>query len=570
MTIEINPDDITKAEGALRLHVGDLLFESGAKLFYDGLVGKLTITKKSIRATVATATEGACAVEIRRTPRGFEGHGTCPASDGFDFCEHCVAAALAAADRDTRRAQALDGTPEDRLQVFLDELPRERLIELIATAAHDLPDLNERLQLQADIATGALDTRAARKLVTAALPLRRVWQRAQVRRYFAKAVPAINGLVQAAKVMDSETLLNVAQYALDRYASVLERVDDSDGNRWFLQDRLRTLLAAALAKTDWSDEERAQYLLERVLRDQGDFFEKGLEGFETALGNGGRTAFYAAAQARLDDLNDESTEDDFFGLQRSQLISLLRDDAIDRDDIDALIDLEKRNLRGAMDRYRLTELYLRKPDLAAALEMLDEADQMAHPKNHNHALRVAVHKAREEWDKAVEAQVDLLLDEPSLSSYRELQALAGQANSTTRVIRGVTATLRKQLETGNPRRSVAADLLAQLAIESGKVDQAYALIVEHVSDAERLLDMSAWFQKEEPVRATQLIDCAVEATIAQKKNWAYKEIVKIIWSHRSVFDRLGPQAFAGFVANLKMRHKAKRNLVALLDAAGRE
>ncbi len=99
-------------------------------------------------------------------------------------------------------------------------------------------------------------------------------------------------------------------------------------------------------------------------------------------------------------------------------------------------------------------------------------------------------------------------------------------------------------------------MLAELAFEAGDADHAFALIVQHVTDAARLLEMAQWFEVDEPVRATQLIDCAVEATIAQKKNWAYKEVVSIIWSHRQTFDRLGSQVFASFVADLKVRHKA--------------
>jgi len=149
-----------EAETALRLHVGDPTYERGAAHYRDGRVAELKITSK--RTTAVVTAEDRYRVEVRRTPRGFEGHCSCAESDGFDFCEHCVAVALALDARETQRAAAQNGAPEARLQLYLDDLPREKLIEVVANAARDLPDLNERLQLQADIAAGAMCAAPAR------------------------------------------------------------------------------------------------------------------------------------------------------------------------------------------------------------------------------------------------------------------------------------------------------------------------------------------------------------------------------------------------------------------------
>ncbi|MFK7886338.1 MAG: SWIM zinc finger domain-containing protein [Gammaproteobacteria bacterium] len=559
-------NDASEAQAALRLHVGDQLFERGRDVFSAGRVGRLTT--QDVRTTATVSGTDACEVVIRRTLRGFEGHGSCPVSDGFDFCHHCVAVALAIDLRDTKRERALGGAPEARLKVFLEDLPRERLIELIATAAGDLPDLNERLQLQADIATGAMDKRRARKLVTSAMPLRQVWQRPQVVKYFAKAVAGINGLVEVAPDMDPAILNNVAQYALDRHDAVLERIDDTDGHRWFLQDRLRALFALALAHSNATAEEKAVVLLERVLRDGSDLFDDELDDFAAALGEDGRRAFYALAQARLDASKKKRSEDADNALNRFQLLGLLRADAERRDDIEALIDLQKSELRGAVDRYQLAALYLRNSDLDAALSALTEADAQTDARNLNHELRVEIHSAREEWSQAAEAQLQVVLQRPSLAPYHKLEELAERAGRYAISIRNAKTSLRRMLNAGDARRGRAADLLAELAFTAGEPDEAFALIVEHVSDADRLLEMVHWFGEQEPVRASQLVDCAVEATIAQKKSGAYKQVVSMLKTHREVFDRLGPGAFASFVAALKVRHELKRNLIALLGAAG--
>lgn len=552
-----------ETRSALRLYVGDDVFERGAALFRDGRVANLTARGAITTATVTD--ERPYETRVRRTPRGFEGQCSCPESEGFDFCHHCVAVALAADVRDAARAAAVDGPPEARLKVFLDDLPREKLIELIATAAGDLPDLNDRLQLQADVATGAMDKRRARKMVTAAMPLRHIWQRPQVRKYFAKAVAGINGIVEVAPIMDPQILRNVADYALDRHDAVLERIDDSDGNRWFLQDRLRALFALALSRGDESAQEKATALLDRVLRDGTDLFDDDFTDIAPILGDEVVQCFYDLARARLDDETFESAD---AALARFILLKILRADARRRDDIASLIELHKRDLRGAVDRYQLAELYLRAGELEQAVTTLDEADEQAEERHRNHELRVRILSASGDVEGALAGQAQLLLQEPSIVAYRSLERLGDQAGRRAIAVRDATKALRRMLNAGDTRRGDAADLLAELAFERGNADEAFALIVEHVSDPDRLLEMVKWFEQQEPVRATQLVDCAVEATIALKKGGAYKQVVTILRAHRDVFDHLGPGAFASFVAALKVRHEQKRNLIALLSAAG--
>lgn len=556
----------SESEAALRLHVGDEAYERGAAIFRDGKVSSLTT--RGVRTTASVGGDSSFDVVVLRTPRGFEGHCTCPVSDGFDFCDHCVAVALAVESKDAQRERAMGGPPEARLQVFLDDLPREKLIELIATAASDLPDLNERLQLQADVATGAMDKRRARKLVTQALPLRHIWQRPQVRKYFAKAVAGINGIVEVAPALEPRILMNVAEYALDRHDAVLERVDDSDGNRWFLQERLRALYAIALARSDLSAGEKASHLLNRVLRDASDLFDYELLDFTDALGEEGVGAFYDLVRERLATSHAKQGDDADDALMRFVLTGLLRADAERRDDVEALIELQKMDLRVAVDRYQLAELYLRSGDLDLAELALNDADAQADERHRNYELSVRIHSAREQWEAAVNAQSCLLMQAPSMTAYTQLQTLSKTAGREAIATRDARKALQRMLNAGDPRRSAVADLLAELAFAQGDHDEAFALIVEHVSDADRLLEMVEWFGEHEPVRASQLVDCAVEATIAQKNNGAYKQVVSILKTYRATFDRLGPGAFASFVADLKVRHELKRNLIALLGAAG--
>ena len=77
----------------LRVLAGAGPYARGTSYFEDGRVTNLVAHRGRITDTV----EGTHPyhVELRATPRLLEGSCNCPASEGFEFCKHCVAVALA-------------------------------------------------------------------------------------------------------------------------------------------------------------------------------------------------------------------------------------------------------------------------------------------------------------------------------------------------------------------------------------------------------------------------------------------------------------------------------------------
>ncbi len=536
--------------------VGDAVFKRGRRMLEDDRVGPLERSGERTTAVVSGPT--AHTASVHKTPRGYEGACDCPASDGFDFCAHCIAVALAAEQRDSARRRAATGTPQERLRVYLIDRSHAELVDLLAKAAAQFPPLGERLQLRSDVATGAVDLRALKKRVTAALPLRDIWQRAKVRAYFSHAVTALTDLVDIADAVPPQTLLAVSEYAIERLVRVLERVDDSDGHRWFVQDRIRELYGIALGRSGLSPEARAEHLLEQVLADPTDAFNGGAAEFDQALTQAGIAAFYRIVREQLDAASGDE-------LRRLRLRRLLTEYARAQDDVDALIELQQSDCRTAQDHYRLAELYLEKPDLDAALQTLDAGDALAGEERRKLALRVRVHEAREEWADAADAQRQELLREPAMSHYEALAALADHLGTRQALLRRAESQLARQLSAAHPNRNAAATVLARVAWDRGERERAYDVAVEHIKDVDTLLPMIDGLRDEHAARAAQLFDCAIEATIAQKKNGAYRTAVKLIRSYRDLFDDLGPGMFDAFLSDLRERHRQKRNLMMLLD-----
>ncbi|MGS2717267.1 SWIM zinc finger family protein [Eionea flava] len=161
-------------------------------------------------------------VTLHHTTTHFDGSCDCPASEGIDFCKHCVAVALAYRQEQTEQKQLESGKPLQRIEAYLNKLDKPHLQdELIALIKNDRV-LREQWSLRADLALNKIDAKAIKKRITAALPYNRHYYRyPQVRSYFAQAEPTIELLVQQAPNLEVDKALALVDYSLQRLEKAL-------------------------------------------------------------------------------------------------------------------------------------------------------------------------------------------------------------------------------------------------------------------------------------------------------------------------------------------------------------
>ena len=498
----------------LRVLAGERPYERGVTYYQEGRVTNLVDGGERITATV----EGSSPyrVELRHTPRLLEGSCNCPASEGFDFCKHCVAVALALQARERELTALSTGSPEDRIRAFLVQQPHDALVRLLMDAIPDQPELRDLLLLQADVTAGTINAKYLKKQITAATPMRDLWERHQVREYFARIDTTLARIRSIASEVPAKDVLATALHGFERLNRALERVDDSDANRWSAQHDLRELHINALSRLGWPPPKLAEHLLELTLQDPADQFENLLEHYADALGEKGLAAFFELVQSRLDAMPELAFGADF---KRSypylQLTGFLRNRAEAADDVPALIELAKRTCTNVHHYHRITELYLRLPDLDEALAWITKADAAEESRGRDLGLRVAVHSAREEWPEALAAQHKVFEAQPSESAYQALQTLAVRVGTAETVQADAKRFLRGQTEGLAWTREPAAITLAAILCSESKTSEAFDVICEHVSDSERLLAVMPWFAEEAPRRQCELVARAIEGFIGR-------------------------------------------------------
>ncbi|MGR5542480.1 hypothetical protein ACPV5V_28435, partial [Vibrio campbellii] len=85
----------------------------------------------------------------------------------------------------------------------------------------------------------ALPEKELKKRITAALPKRAIWYPEQVERYFDKALVKLTLVWEGMSNLNAEAQWRLLSYAEDRFVSLFEKIDDSYGYRFELEQQLK-------------------------------------------------------------------------------------------------------------------------------------------------------------------------------------------------------------------------------------------------------------------------------------------------------------------------------------------
>lgn len=243
---------------ALRL-AGQNAYEKGISLQKQGAVDKLVVDLPKIIATV----QGTITYEVELTlvSDTIEGSCNCPASEGFDFCKHCVAALISYDEQCKAFDKIKEGDPSTRLKAYLDLLSEREIKDAFYKQLLQSSELFEYWLLLADLKSQKISSIDLKKYVTKALPLKDIWKHDKVRDYFSNASKALMRLFNAVETIDVESQLQFCEFTLARYDKILERIDDSGGHRFGVFTLLEKKHADTFRRLNRGSKEKAEYLM---------------------------------------------------------------------------------------------------------------------------------------------------------------------------------------------------------------------------------------------------------------------------------------------------------------------
>jgi len=544
---------------------GSGAYERGLNYFSEG---RVTAIESSPRRTsaIVQGTEP-YTVQLTHTHSQLDGACDCPASEGIDFCKHCVALALVLQEQQINGALLEHGSDEEKLKAYLELQQPATLVSELLDASHRLPELRDRILLQAELASDSAPAKRLKKAITKVTRPRPLWEYRQVAAYFARIEAMLDNVLAVRNRIPADALLKTVMYAIARLEKALEQVDDSGGYRYGAYERLQRLHVDALRRIEWSPADKATHLLDLALESDSDQFNDVPHAFSEALGDEGFAAFYSAVEARLDAMPPFPAGADFKArYPYLRLSDYLKERAAELEDWGALIELEEATATNARDYRRIAEFCLRNFDAETAADWLTKADSDDGRDSVPAAFAwLQLHVVQGDWRAAVEAQRRIFRHEPEYPNFSTLLELAERAGCVDEIRTATKAMLSEPAR--NPWQAARHGFtLAQILRDERDWEGSYEAMAQSVSDAEPLLDAARWLRDPAPNRARELYALAIEDLISKKNKRGYKAAAKAVVEAKPCFAAVSTDSFDSYVAELKARHRQKRNFMAALDA----
>jgi len=574
---------------SLRQMAGGRSYERGKGYFKDGLVGSIAIDGNEAMAKV----EGARTYRVRLwvDEDGMEGECNCPAYADSGFCKHCVAVGLSVIE--AAKEDASGGTNQksgqgkrktkavtmDDLRAYLITMEKNDLVEIIIGQSMNDERLRLRLMLNREkkTASGSVDLDSFRGIIDSAVQTGRYVDYYDVHDYCNCIAEAVDSIDTLLKDGHAEEVIELAEYALAAVEKALNNVDDSDGYLGGILERIQELHLAACKKAKPDPERLARRLFEWEMRTEWDTFHGAVDTYASVLGKNGIEVYRQLAEERWSKVNalkPGESDSDRYG-KNYRITSIMEKLAEKTGDVEAQVDVKKRNLSHAYSFLQIAELYREHKKYDKALEWA-EAGVKAFPKNTDSRLRefLADEYHREKrHDEAMNLVWLIFSEGPGLNNYQTLKSHADKARQWPQWREKAFSFIRDEISKSKNAgsrlywRPPDHSTLVAILLWEKKYEEAW--VEAQVGGCE----MALWFklaalrEKEHPEDAANVYRAHIDTIVNQKNNESYKQAVALVKKIGALMKNTGKEnEFTAYLEQVRIKHKPKRNFMKLLQS----
>jgi uncharacterized Zn finger protein len=563
-------------------------FERGRAYAEEGRVLLRSVSANEVRAAV----EGSLTYEVcLRLARGVASPTcTCPIGQTDAVCKHVVAVALVSTGTAGEGGQ--DAEPEP-LRSYLNTLGRERLVDLLESAAANDGLLRERLRLDAARATVRGDRAALgasvktyRRTIDSALRIRDFVSYREMPAYAQRAqsvIDALRGLLDDGHV---EAVVELAERALDLLEEAAGHVDDSDGHLRPLAEQLSELHARGCEQAHVDPRKLAATLFARETGDDDELeaYYGAARTYREALGDIGLAEYRRRASAAWEKLpplgpSEQPTRIDH---RRFRLANVMETLAELSGDVDEHLAVLARDRSSPCQFIRIVEVLRAAHRFEAALEWAERgiaAFGVSADSRLVDVLAEEYHRAGRGAD-AVDLQWRAFDEDPDAESYRRLQSHAERigvwAEMRPRALARVGEAVTQQIaawavparptEPARWGRRADASPLVDILLGEGDADAAWDEASRRGCSTALWIKLAHAREAEHPLDAAPIWQAEVERLIDAKRKDTYAAAVRLA---EHVVDLLVAggrhDSAVAYLDDLRIRHRAKRNLMTLLD-----
>lgn len=569
----------------LRLLAGGRSCERGEEYFEEGQVGPIKENEDSVGAKVHGTRSYDVRLKIVPAEKGklrLDHFCTCPVGRDGDFCKHCVALGLAwlAKTATVGRVPAAKKHPSITLKEIRGWLEQQEvavLLDLVMAQVENDSRLRESLvlKLARENARG-IDLTAWKREVRSAFHAGGYVDYYDMGEYLAGVGTMLDSLDRVLSEGFAEEAMLLAEYAAQEAGRAVRDTDDSDGGFWEIGERIATLHldACKALKPEPQALARRLFALETT-ENELECFDDAAQRYESLLGKNGLAEFSYLANAEWNKIETLKPGDKTGRSTRERkIVGIMESLAKASGDVDTLIAIRKRSLASSWDYLGLAEICKQAERYDEALMWGEKglATFKANPDNRLRDFVAEEYHRRKRYDDARNLYWQQLVEKPEPEYYKKLLGYAKKIKCVAEMRDQALQLLRQAVEKekGNPKTRywhVKPDhsRLVEIFLWEKDIENAWQEAQAGGCRAELWRELADQRSVTYPGDAAAVYRRLVEPVIDLKKNDAYAEAVEMLKKIRSWMKSAGQnREFFAYYADLKLRHKSKRNLMALL------
>ena len=565
------------SESTIRDLAGKAVYQRGLNYYNEGRVGELSISGTRITANV-DGTQS-YRVTLNHTVKIFDGSCNCPASDHFDFCKHCVAAALSYYYQTQIILELTESsTAKDRVLPFLQTLTKPQLADQLHKLIQRDTALHDEWLLRAEIASGGLSVAELRKRITKAIPYKPsgLWRYREVADYFDKCERVLEMLEAPVLSMAGPSISKLAIYAIQRLQKTLESIDDSGGYRFPLELRLQHWFAVALEANDWDDNQKGELVTSMILDTKFDYDLLDLpDGVADQLGVADLQYVYEALTKEWQSLkppSNTSADHDRYRYFRIQALLLARAQA--QGNVDVELEILVTAAVNVRQSLKLVNRCIELNRLPEAEKWLDYANKVETLTPHHQIqiedVQIALWLAQGDYQTALTVQWERYAEDEDPRSLRAVLKTAAYLDERdhwlTKAISQLMARISPQLKTQKNQQRV--ENLVAIYLDEDQVSEAIALDSQYPLHPSTLMGIvNATPQLSKPT--FKLIERAANYLVGLGNNEVYDRAIEFLKKQPAKLTEDQQELFEALITRIysKPDNLRKTNFVKSLKSA---
>ncbi len=434
------------------------------------------------------------------------------------------------------------------------------------------PELRARLEAAALRRGVPQNLKAMKDAVNRAFAVRSFVDYRNMRAFIMRAESVMHLLRELLRAGRAKEAVELAGYAMRRGISAYSRTDDSGGGFGETLRRLADLHLEICRAARPETGAFAKDLFKLQMRDEWSFFK--FADYAPLLGTNGLARYRALADATWKKVPTRAPgAGRDVGIEHYHIAAIMEALARYTGDVDALVAVQSRDLSHPYHFLRIAEILARagRDDEALAwAERGIKAFRSDFDPRLVEFLVEAFHKTRRH-DDALALAWEHFVQDPSLEAYRRLEKSAGRAKAwklwREKALAQLRAWLKRADRPSSARRVGAGQtLLVEIFLHEGDSDAALAEARAGGCVREAWMHLARAREPDHPADGADIYQRFIDDLVDRRNNPAYVEAAALVGRVKELMRRADQKGeFAAWLAELRTRHKAKRNFMRRIE-----